>query len=146
MNFHFWLIPFLTLFMLTTYGCSTKTTLSPIRENVSYKIHPLRDLPPPVEARAKQMKNEKITKNDNTPTLSLFYTNNTNYVLITSGRKPTGGYNIMINRIYHDKNGVTIYAKDVAPPKGAMVEQVITAPLLVISIPENRKAVRLLWE
>lgn len=98
-----------------------------------------------MEQRAKELKQKKITDNDTTPDSFLFYTNDTNYVLITSGWKPTGGYSIRINRVSPGTNGVIIYASDIPPTKNAMVEQVITAPLMAISIP-NVKNVKLIWE
>lgn len=135
---------FSVLILLSTTACSTKTTLS-LPENVPYKTYTLKQLPPQVEKRAKELKQQKISSNDETPNSILFYTNDISYVLITSGWKPTGGYSIRINRVSPDTEGVIIYASDIPPAKGAMVEQVISAPLLTISIPHVKNA-KVIWE
>lgn len=133
------------ILLLSTSACSTKTTAS-LSENIPYTIYSLKELPSQLQDSAKEMQRTKELHGDKTPASTLFYTNNTNYVLLTTGWKPTGGYSIRVNRISADDDEATIYARDIAPAKGAMVEQVITVPLLALSISKNIKSVRLIWE
>lgn len=146
MNLRLWLVSIISFFLLLgTSACSTKTTVT-LPENTPYTTYKINEVPPQVQVSAKEMKQQKIRNNDTTPSSTLFYTNNTNYVLITSGWKPTGGYTIRINRVSLNANAVTIYASDIAPEKDAMVEQVISAPLIVLSVTNDAKHVRLVWE
>ena len=52
--------------------------------------------------------------------------------IITTGPKPTGGYNIMIDRIETNSDRTSVYFKDVAPAPGAAVTTAIDYPFVII--------------
>lgn len=63
------------------------------------------------------------------------------YVIAALGMRRTGGYRIEVQSIYRRGQTVDVYAEEHAPAPGSLVIQVITYPVTVVSIPQQKDAV-----
>ncbi len=58
-------------------------------------------------------------------------------ILVTMGRKNTGGYSIQITRVEPVGNKLRITVKRTSPPPGAMTIQALTAPFNMVAVPKS---------
>jgi hypothetical protein len=66
------------------------------------------------------------------------YENSQNYfLLISSGRKPTGGFSISLKTLETKNNAATILVEETEPDKDKGVIQIITFPSLILKMEER---------
>ncbi|UFJ42957.1 protease complex subunit PrcB family protein [Brevibacillus humidisoli] len=67
--------------------------------------------------------------------------NETRYVVIGAGQRPTGGYSLQIDRIENKNGKIIVYVVEKKPAPSALTTQAITYPSLVISLPAHDEAI-----
>lgn len=72
---------------------------------------------------------EKLKKRISTDDLQ-----QSNFVILNMGEKPTGGYSITVDSVTETENNIIIKVKEVNPEPGAMLTQSISYPYTVIKI------------
>lgn len=83
----------------------------------------------PAEAKA------AVDTRDEMPFMRVFEgPNDTQYVLISLGRRPTGGFRVKIESVEDVEGRISVVFSEIKPGKGEMVTQVITYPWLAIRV------------
>jgi hypothetical protein len=62
-------------------------------------------------------------------------------LVVAMGLRPTGGYRISVDAVYRAHGGVFVVVREISPGAGAMVTQVLTAPLDLVRVPRTDEAV-----
>ena len=78
--------------------------------------------------------NKYIGENAKEETQCVLHTDSNTYIVLTMGSKPTSGYSIKINDVVLGNDGITVFAKYIAPPEDGYVTQVPTCPVSVIEL------------
>ncbi len=65
-----------------------------------------------------------------------------NYILISSGEKPTGGYGITIKSVEDVEGTASIVIEETAPEKDAMVTEALTYPYIILDMPMESQSFR----
>lgn len=134
----------LTLLTLTLVSCgasslksSEKKPLFEILIQQSYGgagIHFFEILSEPNEI--KMLQNDENLKKKISPT----DIQNSNFIVLNMGEKPTGGFKIEIESAVETEKNIIITIKETAPEPNAMVSQVISNPFSVVKI-NSKKAI-----
>lgn len=56
-------------------------------------------------------------------------------VVAAMGRRPTGGYDIMVEDVRRTEEGLTVEVLEVSPGRGCVVAQTITTPAVAVRMP-----------
>lgn len=64
-----------------------------------------------------------------------------NFVILNMGEKPTGGYAITVDSVEETENSITIKVKEINPEPGAMLLQSITYPYTVVKINSKKEII-----
>lgn len=64
-----------------------------------------------------------------------------NLVVLFLGEKPTGGYDIDVQKVLFLDKTIEIYSKSVAPEKDAMTTMVITSPYVMVTVPKGKEII-----
>lgn len=62
-----------------------------------------------------------------------------NFVVLNMGEKPTGGYAITVESVIETENNIVIKVKEITPDPGAMLTQSITYPYSVVKINSKKE-------
>ena len=62
-------------------------------------------------------------------------------LMVMSGTKNTGGFDIHIEKIMEDNDKITVFYKETNPPKDAMLIMALTYPLHAVSIKKTKKEI-----
>jgi hypothetical protein len=65
-------------------------------------------------------------------------------LFLVSEQKPTGGYEIVLNKVAQESETLVIDAAVKNPPEGSMNIQVLTTPFIVVAV-EKRDVTRVQW-
>lgn len=65
----------------------------------------------------------------------------TNLVVLFLGEKPTGGYDIDVQKVAFLEKSIEIYSKISEPNKDAITTSVITSPFVMITVPKGKDIV-----
>ncbi len=60
-----------------------------------------------------------------------------NWIVITSGEKPTGGYDIEVQSVEEINKILDIKVNEISPKEGSVVTEALTYPIIVLSIPDG---------
>lgn len=100
-------------------------------EPVHYTVEELGSLPTKVKQEIEEWKNS-LQKHEST----VSYNDHT-YLIIALGERPTGGYSVNVSKVEQRGSVLHVYAQEKTPAKGSMVIQVISYPLIVVSVKGN---------
>ncbi|WP_338764386.1 protease complex subunit PrcB family protein [Bernardetia sp. ABR2-2B] len=115
-------IPFETVLKTMTFGSETKGT----------KI---------VQAQT-DLKGFEIANGNDMPKELLEVDLKTNTLLmVMSGMKNTGGFDIEIEKIIEANDKITVFYKEINPEKGAMLTMALTYPLHAVTIKKTEKEI-----
>lgn len=64
-----------------------------------------------------------------------------NFVILNMGQKPTGGYGITVDSVEETDKEIIVKIKELKPEPGAMLMQVITYPYTVVKINSKKQIV-----
>lgn len=64
-----------------------------------------------------------------------------NFVVLNMGEKPTGGYAITVDSVVETDKNIVIKIKEITPEPGAMLMQVITYPYTVVKINSKKEII-----
>lgn len=64
-----------------------------------------------------------------------------NFVVLNMGEKPTGGYAITVESVIETENNIVIKVKEITPNPGAMLTQSITYPYSVVKINSKKEII-----
>ncbi|MCM3469848.1 protease complex subunit PrcB family protein [Brevibacillus borstelensis] len=68
------------------------------------------------------------------------------YVVIGAGKRPTGGYRLVADKVERKgTHGYVIHVREQKPAAGSMATQVISYPTLVVSVPDKQAQVTVLF-
>lgn len=59
------------------------------------------------------------------------------FVLVTEGRKPSGGYEVQVEEVVEGPDGLEVKVKSTAPKEGEAVDTMITSPFDLIIVEDN---------
>jgi hypothetical protein len=93
---------------------------------VDYEIVSYDAIPDNIKALVDEHKKE--------PLVTIVDANNSKYVFIAIGARPTGGYSVVIKSVTECNGIVTVVYGEQKPEKGAMVTQAFTYPWIIIKI------------
>lgn len=115
-------IPFETVFETMSLGSETKGT------KVAQSQSDLKDFE---VANGNNMAKELLEVNFEKNTL----------ILVMAGMKNTGGFDIKIDKIIEANNKITVFYKEINPPKDAMLTMALTYPLHAVTIKKTDKEI-----
>jgi hypothetical protein len=136
----------LILLLAVVTGCGTKLPYNPSstktvgggtemdqrEENLSFEQMSAEEAPKPVHDKALQLQKSPESQYD------VVYEQNRAYIIITLGERNTAGYRIEVERVVKRGNSITVHAKEIAPPKGGFVAQVISYPLVIVAVDQDK--------
>lgn len=64
-----------------------------------------------------------------------------NFVILNMGQKPTGGYSIKVESVVETEKNIVVKVKETSPEPGAMLMQVITYPYCVVKINSKKEII-----
>lgn len=64
-----------------------------------------------------------------------------NFIILNMGEKPTGGYAITVDSVVETENSIVIKVKEINPEPGAMLMQSITYPYTVVKINSKKEII-----
>lgn len=67
--------------------------------------------------------------------------NNSMYIAVTSGMKPTGGYAVRVNRITETDHAIYVQVEQTSPGEADIVTMAISYPYHVVKIPDTKKRI-----
>lgn len=85
----------------------------------------------------KMLQNDENLKNK----ISSNDVQNSNFIVLNMGEKPTGGYTIGIENIIETDKNVIITVKETSPKPGSMVTQAFTTPFSVVKINSKKEII-----
>lgn len=62
-------------------------------------------------------------------------------IMVMAGMKNTGGFDIKIEKIIESNDKITVFYKDINPPKDAMLTMALTYPLHAVTIKKTDKEI-----
>lgn len=66
---------------------------------------------------------------------------NSNFVVLNMGEKPTGGYKIGVETVVETESNIVVTIKETLPEPGAMTTQGITTPYCILKINSKKEIV-----
>ncbi|MDK2991095.1 MAG: hypothetical protein PWP48_328 [Clostridiales bacterium] len=119
---------------LGTSACSPSGGGDMTQSSIKYEKIDISDAPSALQETIEQVKKEKGY---------IYYTeNDSGYIYVAAGEKPTGGYAVEVLDVIDNKNDkITVTVRFTEPGKDDMVTQVITYPYALIRINASGKAV-----
>ncbi|AEE96914.1 protease complex subunit PrcB family protein [Mahella australiensis] len=133
-------IIFIALVMiLGTLACSSSGNSNTAQNNIKYEKIDVSDAPLKLQETIEQVKKKKGY---------IYYTeNDSDYIYVAAGEKPTGGYTVEVLDLIENKNGkLTLTVRFTEPGKNDMVTQVITYPYALIRFKAIDKPVEVIDE
>ncbi|MEJ8545423.1 protease complex subunit PrcB family protein [Brevibacillus borstelensis] len=77
---------------------------------------------------------------------SVVRTDQKTYIVIGAGKRPTGGYRLVADKVERKgAHGYVIHVREQKPAAGSMTTQVISYPTLVLSVPDKQAQVTVLF-
>ena len=88
------------------------------------------------------LKDFKVANNNDMPKelLEVDFEKNT-LLMVMAGMKNTGGFDIEITKIIEATNKITVFYKEINPPKDAMLTKALTYPLHAVTIKKTQKEI-----
>ncbi|TCW37862.1 protease complex subunit PrcB family protein [Laceyella sacchari] len=59
------------------------------------------------------------------------------HIIVSIGERPTGGYDVRVNRIIKQGSRIIVNATEIPPKEGMMVTQAFSYPQAVVKLQEN---------
>ncbi|MBZ4666195.1 protease complex subunit PrcB family protein [Mahella sp.] len=120
-------------------ACSPSGDGNTVQNNVKYEKIDISDAPLKLQETIEQVKKKKGY---------IYYTeDDSGYIYVAAGEKPTGGYAIEVLNFIDNKNDkLTLTVRFTEPGKDDMVTQVITYPYALIRFKAPDKAVEVIDE
>jgi hypothetical protein len=131
-------IIFLALVMvLGTLACSSSGNSSTAQNNIKYEKIDVSEAPLKLQETIEQVKEKKGY---------IYYTeDDSDYIYVAAGEKPTGGYAVEVLDFIENKNDkLMLTVRFTEPGKGDMVTQVITYPYALIRFKASDKPVEVI--
>jgi len=95
--------------------------------------------PVPVEFKVEDVQLEKLGELQSRPAGAYWVTeNDKTYLVVTAGEKPSAGYAIEIKEITYNGEQLQVIAQLKGPGPGDIVAEVLTYPMIVLSIPDAK--------
>lgn len=85
----------------------------------------------------KMLQNDEHLKNK----ISALDIQQSNFIILNMGEKPTGGYSIGIDSVIETPQNIEITVKEISPSPDAMVTQGITYPYCVVKINSKKEVI-----
>lgn len=105
---------------------------SPAFHSLQYQKESPTDLPQTVHAQTEKLKQQNQVAHSAVPFKDRIY------FIVTLGQRPTGGYQVYLDKITQSDSEIHIYVEEIAPSPDMMVTQIITNPIQVVSIPKPK--------
>lgn len=128
-------IIFTTALISTIPGCGFTASNKLYDHTVKYKIINENDISHDMASQINSIKNSRgysVFKNDG------------NYILISSGRKNTGGYEINIKSSNINSGTLKIVVEEISPTPDAIVTQAITYPHIILKVDEPFRTLKVI--
>jgi hypothetical protein len=88
------------------------------------------------------LKDFEVANNNDMPKelLEVNFEKNT-LIMVMAGMKNTGGFDIEITKIVESNDKITVFHKEINPPKDAMLTMALTYPLQAVTIKKTEKEI-----